>query len=109
MALGVDTWAAETCVELGVPFVAALPCDDMGAMWPPHARERLKALVKKAREVVVVSPGPYLPWKMQRRNEWMVDHCSRLYSVFDGSRGGTYNCLEYAAQVGRDVVSIDWR
>jgi uncharacterized phage-like protein YoqJ len=109
MALGVDTWAAETCVELGIPFIAALPCDNMDAPWSLPAKERFKALVKKAREAVVVSPGPYQPWKMQKRNEWMVDHCTHLYSVFDGSRGGTYNCLAYAAEIGREVREIAWR
>jgi uncharacterized phage-like protein YoqJ len=109
MALGTDTWAAETCLELGVPFIAALPCDDMTAMWRPFAKERWFTLCSKAKEVVVVSPGPYKPWKMQKRNEWVVDHCDVLMSVFDGSPGGTYNCLEYAAQVGRALIEVAWR
>jgi len=109
MALGVDTWAAETCVELDIPFIAAVACDNVEARWPLPSQERYRRLVEKAREVVVVSPGPYQPWKLQRRNEWMVDHCDRLYYVHDGSRGGTYNCLEYAAQVGRETCAIAWR
>lgn len=109
MALGVDTWAAETCVELGIPFVAAVPCDDMESRWPLPSQERFRCLVALAQEVVVVSPGSYQPWKMQRRNEWMVDRCNRLYYVHDGSPGGTYNCLAYAAQVGRDTQEITWR
>lgn len=109
MALGVDTWAAEVCVELGIPFVAAVPCDDMGALWNLPSRRHHEELLKKAREVVVVSPGPFKPWKLQRRNEWMVDHCTRLLSVFDGSEGGTWNCLAYAAEVGREVRQVDWR
>lgn len=109
MALGVDTWAAETCVELGVPFIAAVACDDMESRWPLPSQERFRRLVALAQEVVVVSPGPYQPWKMQRRNEWMVDRCGRLYYVHDGSPGGTYNCLAYAAQVGRDMREIECR
>lgn len=109
MALGTDTWFAETCVELGIPFVAALPCDDMERTWPMPSQQRHRALLAKAKEIVVVSPGPYKPWKMQRRNEWVVDHCTVLMKVFDGSPGGTYNCLEYAAQVGREVYDVTWR
>lgn len=110
MALGVDTWAAETCVEMGIPFVAALPCDDWGSQWALPSRERYQALLGKAKEIVIVSPGPYKPWKNQRRNEWMVDHCSRLFAVHDGSQsGGTYNCLVYAAEVRREVVRLEWR
>lgn len=109
MALGVDQWAAETCVELGIPFIAALPCDMMDATWPLPSQERHRALLNKAQEIIVVSPGPYKPWKMQKRNEWVVDHCTRLYSVFDGSPGGTFNCLAYAAEIKREVVPLEWR
>ena len=108
MALGTDQWAAEACIELGIPYIAAVPCDDMDRMWPAPARTRFKMIIDKAREVVVVSPGPYQPWKMQRRNEYMVDHCNLLIACHDGSPGGTKNCLEYAAQVGRDVELLDW-
>lgn len=108
MAQGVDQWAAETCVELGIPFVAALPCDRPETPWPLPTQERFRALLVKAKEVVIVAPGEYKPWKMQKRNEWMVDHCSKMLAVWDGSYGGTYNALEYAAQVGREVEHLHW-
>lgn len=108
MGLGVDQWAAETCVEMGIPFIAALPCDDMENVWPLPSQQRHRALLMRAKEVIVVSPGPYKPWKMQRRNEWMVDHCTRLLSVFDGTPGGTRNTLMYAADVKREIVSLEW-
>jgi uncharacterized phage-like protein YoqJ len=109
MAQGVDVWAAEVCVELGIPFVAALPCDGWGTNWPLPSQERYQALLCKAKEIHVISPGEYKPWKMQRRNEWMVDHCNLLLSVWDGSPGGTYNCLAYAAEVGRETKQLEWR
>lgn len=109
MALGVDTWAAETCIEMGIPFVAALPCGAWGTQWPPFAQARQEKLLTKAKDVHVVSPGPYKPWKLQRRNEWMVDNCNMLLSVWDGSDGGTRNCLMYAAGVERTVKQLPWR
>ena len=109
MAQGVDTWAVETCIEMGIPFVAAVPCDNWGEQWPTFARSRYHTLMNKAKEIHVISPGPYKPWKMQRRNEWMVDHCSLLLAVHDGSSGGTYNCLAYAAEVKRDVKRLPWQ
>lgn len=109
MAQGVDTWAAEVCVEMDIPFIAALPCDGWGSQWSLPAQESYQALLKKAKEIVVVSSGPYKPWKLQRRNEYLVDHCNRLLAVFDGSPGGTYNCLVYAAEVKREVVRLEWR
>jgi len=108
MALGFDTWAAETCVELDIPFTAALPCDGMEQVWPLPSQERWRLLLSKAKTIHVVSPGPYKPWKLQRRNEWMVDNCTKLITAFDGSPGGTYNCLAYAAEVQRTVKRLEW-
>lgn len=108
MALGVDQWAAQIAVDLGIPFIAALPCDNPETPWPLPSQQRYRELVAKARQIVVVSPGPFKPWKMDRRNEWMVDNCDRLAAVHDGSLGGTYNCIAYAERVARDVHRLTW-
>jgi uncharacterized phage-like protein YoqJ len=109
MALGVDQWAAQESATLGLPFTAALPCDDMDAAWPERSRAEFRALVRSAAVVHVVSPGPYKPWKMQRRNEWMVDNSRRLVAVHDGSSGGTFNCIRYAESVPRPIYRLRWR
>ncbi len=108
MALGVDQWAARESVGLGIPFTAALPCDEMDEVWPARSRAEFRQLLALAAHVHVVSPGPYKPWKMQRRNEWMVDHSMRLVAVHDGSAGGTYNCIRYAESVSRVVHLLNW-
>ncbi len=108
MALGVDQWAAWESVELGVPFTAALPCDDMDEAWPARSRTEFHRLLALAARVHVVSPGPYKPWKMQRRNEWMVDNSARLVTVHDGSAGGTLNCIRYAQSVSRALHPLSW-
>jgi uncharacterized phage-like protein YoqJ len=108
MALGVDQWAARESASLGFPFTAALPCDDMDTAWPERSRVEFRALLALATVVHVVSPGPYKPWKMQRRNEWMVDNSNLLVSVHDGSSGGTYNCIRYAESVSRVIYPLKW-
>ena len=108
MALGVDQWTARESVSLGLPFTAALPCDDMDATWPERSRAEFRDLVRLAAVVHVVSPGLYKPWKMQRRNEWMVDNSERLVTVHDGSTGGTWNCIRYAESVSRAISSLSW-
>lgn len=108
MAQGVDQWAAQEANGLGIPFIAALPCDEMDAPWRLPAKRRFHELLALARQVVVVSPGPYKPWKMQRRNEWMVDNCDVLAAVWDGSTGGTANCVDYAHSVERDIRKLDY-
>jgi uncharacterized phage-like protein YoqJ len=44
---------------------------------------------------------------MQDRNIWMVDHCDALIAVWDGTSGGTANCVRYAQKVGKPIVFID--
>lgn len=107
MALGTDMLWAEVCIELGIPFVAAVPCDNQDKMWPQKSKDRYKALIAKAERVVNVSPGPYAAWKMQRRNIWMIDNSGILLSVYDGTQGGTRNCIEYAK--GQQIKRPDYK
>lgn len=108
MAQGVDQWAAEEAHQLGIPFIAAQPCDDMELAWPMPSQERFHALRERACNAIVVSPGPFKPWKLQRRNEWMVDNSDLLVAVHDGGPGGTANCVAYAEAAGRPVRRLTW-
>jgi uncharacterized phage-like protein YoqJ len=54
----------------------------------------------------VVSPGGYSPEKMQVRNMFMVDNANGILAMWDGTPGGTRNCLEYARSVGRPVLNL---
>ena len=107
MALGVDQWAAEVCIELSIPFTAAVPFDGQEWRWPSAAQLRYRELIAKAWHVQVVCPGEYAAWKMQRRNEWMVNNSDTLLAVWDGSSGGTANCVQYAREVGREIWHVD--
>ncbi len=42
---------------------------------------------------------------MQWRNEFMVDHSQLILACFDGSPGGTANCLKDAETQGKPVVN----
>ncbi len=44
---------------------------------------------------------------MQKRNEWMVDNCDMLVAVWDGTDGGTYNCIDYAKRMKKPRILID--
>lgn len=107
MALGFDQLVAELCVEMGIPFIAAIPCKDQEKLWSPVQQERYHELLNKAARVVMVDDGEYAPWKMQKRNQWIVDHSERMVSYWNGSKeGGTANCLRYAKHVKRQVEFI---
>lgn len=98
MAQGVDQWGVDLCIQLGVPFIAAVPFQGQELKWPfKRDRDRYHELLSQAREVKVVCPGGYDGYKMQLRNEWMVNRCTHLLAVWNGKKhGGTYNCLKFA-------------
>ncbi len=107
MALGVDQWAALCCTRVGfIPYVAAIPFAGQESQWPLESQELYRQLLSHAEQVVTVSSGGYAASKMQRRNEWMVDHCDQLLAVWDGSPGGTANCIGYALAKKKPITYI---
>jgi uncharacterized phage-like protein YoqJ len=107
MALGVDQWAAKACIELDIPFIAAIPFKGQEGVWPLKSKTEYKSILDKACEIVIVSPGGYSPEKMHIRNHWMVDHCDKLIAVWNGTPGGTQECVTYANSINREVFRID--
>lgn len=109
MALGVDQWAAMIAHKLGIPYLAAIPFKKQESKWPAESQRIYNILRKLATEEVIVCPGNYSPEKMQTRNKWMVDHCDKLIAVWDGTKGGTGNCVEYAKSIDKDIFFINPR
>lgn len=107
MALGIDQWAAYIAHRQGIPFLAAIPFLNQERKWPTQSQKTYQQLLKLAAEKVIVSPGEYSAAKMQIRNEWMVDHCNKLIAIWDGTPGGTANCINYAKSIGREILFID--
>ena len=96
MALGWDLAIAEAAVILGIPFIAAVPCPTQSMQWPMESRTRWDTLFLAASRVHIVSPE-YTRTCMQERNIWMVDNSTQLLALWDGSPGGTGNCIKYAS------------
>lgn len=110
MALGVDQLWARIAIFLGKPLIAAVPFIGQEKVWPQDSRERYDKIIMKAASVINVSGDFFYKREyMQKRNEWMVDHCQALVAVWDGSSGGTANCVAYAEEVGRRIIWIDPR
>jgi len=107
MALGFDQWAAEVCVELGIPFTAAIPFVGFDSIWSAEQRDKYNRLRVQALNVHFVCSGGYEAWKMQKRNEWMVDHCDVLVAAWNGEQiGGTWNTVKYARKKERQEVNL---
>ena len=106
MALGVDTWAAEYAIHEGIPFKAYIPFAGQEGKWPPASQTRYHEILKSAIETKVICSGGYSAWKMQERNKAMVNDCSVLIAVWDGTTGGTGNCVKFAEDINRRVIRI---
>jgi uncharacterized phage-like protein YoqJ len=44
---------------------------------------------------------------MQKRNEYMVDKCDKLLAVWNGTTGGTHNCIKYAKSKGKEIILLN--
>lgn len=96
MSLGWDQAIAHSCALLGIPFVAAIPFKGQESRWPDGGQYRYHRLLEFACDTKIICEGVFSPEKMQIRNEWMVDNSDCLLALYDGSNGGTRNCVKYA-------------
>lgn len=113
MALGVDTIFAEECLKLKKQFdiklVAAVPFKGQEGKWPEQSKKHYHDLLSQVDEIVYVSDPGYAAWKMQKRNEYMVNHSDLVIAVFDGTSGGTANCVNYAKRQNKQIYIINPR
>ena len=110
MALGWDQAVAQACIELELPFFAAIPCEDHESKWPEASRVKYHHILHKASGSKVLSSS-YTRTCMQDRNIWMVDHADIVAALWDGSSGGTRNCVTYAKAKDVSVINLwdDWK
>lgn len=107
MAIGVDTLFAETILEHNISLIAAIPFLGQEKRWPNESQERYRKILKNPLvKSVVVCEGEYANWKMQKRNEYIVDNCDLLIAVWNGTKGGTFNTIKYARSVNRKIEYI---
>lgn len=111
MALGVDTVFALAVLELQnegykIKLHCAIPCQGHASVWRKESVDLYNYILRQADIVKLVTDAPYQTWMMQKRNEYMVDLADKIIAVWDGSKGGTYNCVQYAYRCKKDVIRI---
>ena len=103
---GVDLWAADTVLQLRETYpdmrlICALPFPDRKR----HKDPKYLQIIENADETIIIC-AHYFKGCFHLRNKWMVDHCSRLIAVWNGSPGGTKNTIEYAQQRQIETVNL---
>lgn len=106
MALGWDQALAVGAIALNIPVTAAVPCENYESRWPASSIKTYKQILDQCQEIVYVNKRYTGPHVMQARNEWMVDRCNILLALWDGSSGGTRNCVKYAEQKGVIIENL---
>jgi uncharacterized phage-like protein YoqJ len=116
-ALGVDTWAGEIVADLAqwyaihddikIYLELYSPFEGQEVKWKEEDQMRYFNLMARCDKVVEVCEPGYAAWKMQKRNEAMVDASDLVIAVWDGTDGGTANCVRYAEKQGKQIVRIN--
>ena len=110
MALGFDQLLLEEALAQNIKAVAAVPCLNQEQIWPQESQKRYHELINHPLvEKKIVTQTGYTSKVMQVRNIWMVDNCDVLLAVWDGSSGGTANCVRYAESQKKSIIRIDPR
>jgi uncharacterized phage-like protein YoqJ len=117
MSRGVDLWAADIVLELrrynkDLKLVCVIPFEGMEDRWPADWKKHYD-LVRRQADFVWVLSDRYYKDAYQNRNQWLVNHASRLIAVFNGSSSGTGNTIRYASEMGVPTHMIEvpdiWR
>lgn len=124
-ALGVDQMAFHICNELKekypdkISIELAIPFKDQPIKWfVKNDINRYNYQLSIADKVTYVDElkeykrtttptGRYNTYKLQIRNEYMVDNSDLIIAVWDGSNGGTRNCVNYARKLNKDIIQIN--
>ena len=114
MALGVDTIFALVALKLResdkrFSLHCAIPCKNHSSNWLKESVQLYNSILDRADSVKLVSEKSYTPSCMQARNEYMVQRANLIIAVWDGTSGGTGNCVKYSERIGKPVFRINPR
>lgn len=113
MALGWDQAFAQACIDLEIPLVAAVPFLGQESRWPHESQKYYNDLLSHAKKIHIVSdmktdaPHWEVAKAMQDRNAYMGLRCTRLIALWDGSSGGTENCIRFTQANNKNCKVIN--
>lgn len=110
MAQGTDIWAAEIVlnrklVNKDIHLICALPHPGFESKRSVAEKERFNNIIANA-DLVKLLNEHYFTGCYQIRNEWMVDRANLVIAVFNGSKSGTKNTVDYAKRKSVKIVNV---
>lgn len=110
LQLGFGQAVATAALEHGIPVVAYIAHMGQGDRWSKADNERYQSLIRRCKINLI---RPSVPANdavaaelVARCHEAMVDNCNLVLALWDGSDGGTANCVRYAEDKFIDVQNI---
>lgn len=106
MALGFDTWVAESALCIGIPVIAYLPFRNHGNNWRPESKNRHDMILGQCTQVKVFNEEFKKSHYLQR-DRHVVEDCEELFALYDGRKtGGTHYTVKYAIELGKNFFNI---
>jgi len=106
MALGVDQAFAVAAIRLKIPVHAYVPCKNHSSRWPEKSQKLYDKILGRCDVVKFITDGEYTNSCMQLRNIAMVDAADLVLAVWDGTAGGTGNCVKYAESKEKKITNL---
>ena len=99
MALGLDTWGAETVLALRkdwpITLECVLPCQGQAERWRTEDRKRYEHILQQCNRVILLQKS-YTADCFRRRNIYLVDHSDLIIALWNGKPSGTGQTVNYA-------------
>lgn len=105
-AIGIDEIALQEVLKKEIPVTIAIPFVGHHSRWSKLAQARWFEYLKNPLVTLRVISNTASIGAYQMRNMWMVDNIHKLAAVWDGSEGGTNNCITYAKLIKRDILMM---
>lgn len=110
-AQGWDTALGLACIKLKIPYQVAIPFEGQEDRWPVDSKFIYSQLIKNAESTVIICDSGYSKYAFLKRDEYMVDNCTEVLALWDGSpKGGTWHTVNYANKLGKLVRNfwLEW-
>ena len=108
LALGADSWWAESASRLNIPYAAYIPFEGQANTWSPEERKRWARLrFEAAREEVF---GDHYDVRLfHERNDAMLCESDLLVALHCGAltKGGTASVVAKARKLGKPMILLD--
>lgn len=110
--IGIDNWFSQIVLKQRekhphISLLIFVPCKNQSNRWNEKDKEIYDTILGKADAVIMVSEEEYKPYLMMERNKAMVNVSAKGICVWDGTKGGTGNCVKFAEKSNKQLIFIN--